>query len=150
MIMATRSAETPLVFRLAAPITLEAVRAWTSTSRTREPCMAAVMTEPLGCPPGPYCSKKSLPGSVTSAQALAGHLEQADFVRSAESVFHAANDAMGVKAIAFEIDDGIDDMLDELRPGERAGLGDMADQDDGRAAGLGQIDQVHAANRGAA
>ncbi len=145
MIIATRSDDTPLAFRLAAPMTLEAVRACTSTSSTREPCMAAVMTDPLGWPPGPYCSMNSFPGSVTSRRPVAGHLEQADFVRAAEAVLHASHDAMGMEAVALEIRDGIDDVLDELGAGQRALLGDMPDQNDRRAAGLGQVNQVHAA-----
>src|SRR5665213_2352367 len=36
-------------------------------------------------------------------------------------------------------------MLDDLWPGERAGLGDMADEDDGDAGCLGEVDQFHAA-----
>jgi hypothetical protein len=52
MIMPTRSLLAPLTFRRAAPMTLEAVSACTSTSSTREPCIAAVMTLPLGWPAG--------------------------------------------------------------------------------------------------
>src|SRR5690242_7294862 len=46
------------------------------------------------------------------AQAFPGHLEQPDLVRAAEAVLHAAHDAVRVKAVAFEIDDRIDDVLD--------------------------------------
>jgi diguanylate cyclase (GGDEF)-like protein len=145
MIMPTRSELTPLTLRRAAPMTLPAVRACTSSSSTRLPCMAAVRMDPLGGPSGPCCSTKRLPGSVTSLRPAPVISKQADFVGAAEAVLDAADDAVAVEAVAFEIDDGVDDVLDDLGAGERAGLGDMADEDDGGAAGFGEIDQFHAA-----
>jgi hypothetical protein len=66
-------------------------------------------------------------------------------VRSAKAVFDAADDAVRVMPIPFKVDDGIDDVLDDLGAGQHAGLGDVADDDHGDAAGFGQADQVHAA-----
>ena len=38
--------------------------------------------------------------------------------------------------VALELDDGIDDMLEDLRSGKGAFLGDMADEDDRYTTGL--------------
>ena len=80
--------------------------------------------------------QEQVAGVADFGQALAGHLEQADLVGRPEAVLDAADDAVGVKAIALEVDDGIDDVLDDLGPGQRAGLGDVADDDDGGAGRL--------------
>ncbi len=97
MIIATRSGVTPLVFRLAAPMTLDAVQRCTSTEAARrDPCIVAVTTLPLGGPPGPCCSRRIIfRDPVNSGQAAAGHFEKADLVRPAETVFHAADNAVG-------------------------------------------------------
>ena len=57
----------------------------------------------------------------------------------------AADDAVVVMRVAFEIEDGVDDVLDELGAGEDAFLGDVADEADGGAGGLGEVDQFGAA-----
>ena len=54
-------------------------------------------------------------GNASEPMAIA-EIEEADFMRAAESIFDAAHDAMRMKAITLEINDGIDDMLDDLRP----------------------------------
>src|SRR5206468_3774983 len=54
-------------------------------------------------------------GVLDFLEAAAGHLEEADLVRAAEAVLDAAYNAMGVKAITLEVDDGIDDVFDDLR-----------------------------------
>ena len=145
MIIATRSDKTPLVFRLAAPITLDAVRACTSTSSTRDALHGGGDDRSAGLAAGAVLLDEKFSRIGDFAQAFAGHFEEADFVRAAETVLDAADDAMGVEAITLEISDGIDDMLDDLGPGQCAGLGDMPDENDGGAAGLGQINQIHAA-----
>ena len=43
--------------------------------------------------------------------------------------------------VALELDDGIDDVFEDLRTCQRAFLGDVADEDDGYAAGLGKAEQ---------
>ena len=46
-----------------------------------------------------------------------------------------------MRAFALERDHRVDHMLDDARAGDLAVLGDMADQDDRRAARLGEADQ---------
>ena len=78
-------------------------------------------------------------------EAVAAHAEQADLVGGTEAVFDAADDAMRVVAVALEVDDGVDDVLEELRAGEDALLGDVANEHDGRAGGFGEGDEHHGA-----
>src|SRR5687768_7645848 len=66
-------------------------------------------------------------------------------MRRAEAVLDAADDAMRVETVALEIDDRVDDVLNDFWPGERARLGDVADEDHRRPAALSEIHQVHAA-----
>ncbi len=72
------------------------------------------------------------------AQALFGHGEHAQLVHRAEAVLERADQAEAGMGVALEIQHGIDDMLQHARPGQRAFLGDMADQDHGDRAALGQ------------
>ena len=58
------------------------------------------------------------------------HLVDADFVGVAETVFYRAQDAVQVIAVALELDDGIDDVLQDLGSGDAALLVDVADEDD--------------------
>ena len=66
-------------------------------------------------------------------------------MRAAEAILDAAHNAMRVKSITFEVDHGIDDVLDDLGAGQGAGLGDVADEEDGNVHRLGEVDQFHAA-----
>ena len=52
-----------------------------------------------------------------------------------------AQNAELLRAFAFERHHGIDHVLDDAGAGDLAVLGDMADQDDGRAGALGEADQ---------
>ena len=108
------------------------------------PCVAAVRTDPDGGLPTVALDEQiSRVGDFL--QSFAGHFKQADFAGRAKAVLHAANNAVRVEPIAFEVDDGIDDVLDDLGPGERALLGDMADEHDRDPAALGEVDEFHAA-----
>src|SRR5204862_1035760 len=69
------------------------------------------------------------------------HFENADLVRRPEPVLHRSEDAELVAAVAFEIEDGIDHMLDDLGAGDLAVLGDMADEKDCRSLLLGEADE---------
>ena len=73
------------------------------------------------------------------------HLENADLVRRAEAVLHRAEHAVGVVLLALEIEHGVDQMLEHARPGQRAFLGDVAHQEGGDAAPLGERHQARAA-----
>jgi hypothetical protein len=58
-----------------------------------------------------------------------------------EAVLDRAQDAELVRAFALEGEHRIDHVLDHARTGDLAVLGDMADQDHGRARALGEADQ---------
>lgn len=45
-------------------------------------------------------------------ESLSGHFKEAHFVGAAETVFDAADDAVGMESVSFEIGDGVDDVLD--------------------------------------
>ena len=74
-------------------------------------------------------------------QAPVGHLEHADLVGRAEAVLHRAQDAEMVAGVALEGHHRVDHVLDHPRAGDLAVLGDVADEDHGRAGGLGEADQ---------
>ena len=56
------------------------------------------------------------------------HLEYADFVRCAEAVFDGADQAVLMVAVALEIHDRIDHVLQDARPCDLTVLGDMPDK----------------------
>ena len=74
-------------------------------------------------------------------EAGAGHLEDGQLVGRAEAVLDAAQDAVGALGVALELQHDVHDVFEDLRAGQRAVLGDVADQDDGRAALLGVAQQ---------
>ena len=47
-------------------------------------------------------------------QPRAGHLEHAELADRAESIFHRTHDAMRVMLLPFEVQDGVDDVLERL------------------------------------
>ena len=75
-------------------------------------------------------------------QAALGHLEHADLVGRAEAVLDRAQDAELVAAVALEVEHRVDHVLEHAGPGDLAVLGDVADQEQGRAAALGEADQL--------
>ena len=75
------------------------------------------------------------------AQPCAGHLEDADLVGGAETVFHCAQNAELVRAFALERHHSVDHVLDHAGACNLAILGDVADQDHGGAGTLGEADQ---------
>ncbi len=74
-------------------------------------------------------------------QAGLGHLEHADLVRRPEAVLDRAQDAEGVAALALEVEHGVDHVLEDARARQLPVLGDVADQQHGAAALLGEADQ---------
>src|SRR5439155_646769 len=64
------------------------------------------------------------------AKATLGHLEDADLVRGSEAVLRRAQDAERVEALALEIEDRVDDVLEDARPRDRALLRDVANEED--------------------
>ncbi len=85
--------------------------------------------------------QEQLGGVGDLAKPQAGHLEHADLVGRAEAVLHRAQDAELVRAFALERQHGVDHVLDHAGAGDLAVLGDVADEDDGRAGVLGVADQ---------
>ena len=65
-------------------------------------------------------ARKSADGFGNIDHAFAAHLEDADLMGGAEAVFGAAQQAVGMEALAFEVEHGVDDML------QGAGAGDGA------------------------
>ena len=74
-------------------------------------------------------------------QAAIRHLEDADLVGRTEAVLHGPQDAELMAALAFEIKHRVDHVLEHTGAGDGAVLGDVADQQDGDAAALGEVDQ---------
>ena len=74
-------------------------------------------------------------------QARFGHLEHADLVGGAEAVLDRAQDPELVATLALEVEHGVDHVLEHARAGDLTVLGDMADQQQGTAALLGEADQ---------
>ena len=70
---------------------------------------------------------------VDAAQAAVGHREYPELVHRAEPILDRADDAKAGMRIAFEIQHGVDDVLEHPRSGDRAFLGHVPDQDDGDA-----------------
>jgi hypothetical protein len=68
------------------------------------------------------------------------HLEDADLVGRAESVLHRAQDAERMAAVTFEVQHGVDHVLEHAGAGEGAFLGHVADQDAGQTMALGELD----------
>ena len=66
-------------------------------------------------------------------EAGARHLEDAELVRRAEPVLHRAQDAMRVVAVALELQHAVDEVLEHARPGDRAVLRHVADEERGDA-----------------
>ena len=72
-------------------------------------------------------------------QTVARHLENADLVGRAEPVLDRTQDAELVPALAFEIEDGVDHVFDDARPGDLAVLGYMTHQNDRGSAAFGEL-----------
>ncbi|MCY1489455.1 hypothetical protein D9M68_231800 [compost metagenome] len=74
-------------------------------------------------------------------EAAVGHAEHPELVDRAETVLHRAQQAQAAVGLALEIQHGVDHVLEHPRPGQRAFLGDVADQEHRRAAPLGMPHQ---------
>ena len=69
------------------------------------------------------------------------HFVDAQFRRGAEAVLDASQDAVHIMLVTFKLDDGIHDVLQNLRSCQRALLRDVAYQYDGHTARLGEAQQ---------
>ena len=70
------------------------------------------------------------------------HGEHAQFVHRAEAVLHRPQHPIAPPGVALEGQHGIHHVLQHPRPGQRAVLGDMADEHDDDAALLGEAHQL--------
>lgn len=75
------------------------------------------------------------------AQALPAHFVYTEFGRAAEAVLGGAEYAVKILVVAFELQDGVDNVLEDLWPGQRTFFGDVSDQKDGNSGGLGVLKQ---------
>src|SRR5258705_69180 len=67
-------------------------------------------------------------GILHTEEPAPGHLEQTELLGGSEPVLHDLEQPQRVVAITLEGEDGIDDVLEDPRPGQRPLLGDVADQ----------------------
>src|SRR5690606_20050717 len=81
-------------------------------------------------------------GVAHAVDALLVQVEAADLVGGAEAVLDRADHAELGVAVALEVEHDVDQVLQHARSGDRAVLGDVADEDGGHAALLGQPYQV--------
>ena len=73
--------------------------------------------------------------------AVGGQVEAADLVDRAEPVLHRADHPEPGVAVALEVEHHVDEVLEHPGAGDRAVLGDVADEHRGDVAGLGDPDQ---------
>ena len=137
--MASRLESQPTTARRGVPSEEGATSAWISTSSGRVPSMPANTQAPETWPR--RSPEEQGRGVGDLRQAAVGHLEHADLVGRAEAVLDGAQDAELVAALALEVEHGVDHVLEHARAGDGAVLGDVADQQDGDAAALGERDQ---------
>jgi hypothetical protein len=62
-------------------------------------------------------------------QPALGHREDAELVGGAEAVLDRAHQPEARMRVAFEVEHRVDDVLEHARPGDRAVLGDVPDED---------------------
>ena len=74
--------------------------------------------------------------------AVVGQVEAAHLVDRAEAVLHRADEPQPRRAVALEVQHDVDQVLERTRSGDAALLGDVADQQGGDAAPLGDLDQA--------
>ena len=87
--------------------------------------------------------RKSAEGSATpSAGRRPGHLEDPELVGGAEAVLGGAQRAVEAVAVALELQHRVDHVLQHPGAGDRALLGDVADEEDGGAGVLGQAQEA--------
>ena len=143
--MASRLESQPTTARRGVPSVVGATSAWISTSSGPRALDAGEhrRARRRAVAPGEEQSR----GVVHLGEARAGHFEHADLVGRAEAVLRGAQDAERVRALALERHDRVDHVLDDARAGDLPVLGDVADQDDRRAARLGEADQRLRATR---
>ena len=82
-------------------------------------------------------SKKQFRRIGDFAQSPRHHFEHANFVRWPEAVFDGAQDSIGVASVAFEVEHGIDHVLDDFGSCDLAVFRDVANEQQCAARHLG-------------
>ena len=117
-----------------------ATSACISTSNGRAPSTPA-NTEAPGAAAASRPPRNRDDGFGDLREAAASHFEHPDLIGRAEAVFRRAQKAEGVRAVALERKDRVDHVLDDAGSGDLAVLGDVPDDQQRRAARLGEPDQ---------
>ena len=78
-------------------------------------------------------------------EALLAHDEESQFVGGAEAVLRRSDDAKPAAQVAFEVQHGIDHVLEHTGTGQRALLGHVADENRGHTLLFGEPDQLRSA-----
>ena len=87
-------------------------------------------------------AEQDLAGVFYRMEAIGAHLVDAHFISTSEAVLQGAQDAVGVLAVALELEDGVHHVLQQFRPGDLSLLGDMSDEEHGDAGFLSQGHEV--------
>ena len=98
------------------------------------------MTEPVT--PPTTVGEEEVRRVGNADEAGVGHLEEAELARRPEAVLDRAQQPQGVVTFPLERQHRVDGVLELTRPGQRAVLGDVADEHDGDAAALGLDDEL--------
>ena len=99
--------------------------AWTSSRIGRVPSSATATAAPIS----PASVRPNSAERVRYADKTRGrHLEHAELVRRAEPVLRRPKNAMRVVAIALELENAVDEMLEHARAGHRPVLRDVPDE----------------------
>ena len=79
------------------------------------------------------------------AQPFLRHREHTELVDRAETVLHRAHQPKGRVRVALEVEHGVDDVLEHARPGDRALLRDVADEEQRAVAAFGEARELRRA-----
>ena len=84
-------------------------------------------------------ARKASEGLVTSTMPSFAHLENPHLGGGAKAVLDRPQQPVGLKTVALQVEDGIDNVLQHPRPGDRAFLGDVPHQENRDAPGFRQL-----------
>ena len=113
---------------------------WISTSSGRVPLIVAD-DDAAGLVARPLLEEEGR-GVGDGLQPGRGHLEDGQLRDRAEAVLQGPQDPVAVVPLALEEQDDVDHVLERLGPGQRAVLGDVADEEGGDAVALGVAEDL--------
>ena len=137
--MERRLGSTPVPTRRGMARSVGETSACISSRSGRVPSMVQTTAEP-GCSSSGL--PKSFEGSSTAARPGRGHLEDAELVRRAEAVLDGAQDAVRAVAVALEVEDAVDEVLEHARARDGALLRHVADEEGRDALLLGDAEEA--------